>query len=116
MSPYLRPVFASAATIGDMAELNERMPYRMAFPGALGTGIIVQTSQPDPDSERMCTFIDGYEAALSRFRADSTVRAMSQATHGGHFDFPIGRPACSISTTCCSTRRRGRSTRAWART
>lgn len=71
-----------------MAELNERMPYRMAFPGALGTGIIVQTSQPDPDDEPIRTFIDGYEAALSRFRADSTVCAMSRAEHGGHFDFP----------------------------
>ena len=88
MSPHQRTVFASAATIGDMAELNERMPYRMAFPGALGTGIIVQTSRPDPGSERMRAFIDGYEAALSRFRADSTVCAMSQAAHGGHFDFP----------------------------
>lgn len=33
-------------------------------------------------------FIDEYEHALSRFRADSLVAHIGNAEHGGHFDFP----------------------------
>ncbi|MCH9276503.1 FAD:protein FMN transferase, partial [Bifidobacterium amazonense] len=73
-----------------MSELNERMPYVTAFPRALGTGLIVRSSQPIGDDLRaaMLSFIDDYERTLSRFRDDSPVTAMGWAEHGGRFDFP----------------------------
>ncbi len=70
-----------------MSSLADCMPYTLAFPDALGTGLLVQSAQP---CERTAieTCIDSYERALSRFRQDSLVTAMREARHGGSFDFP----------------------------
>ena len=73
-----------------MSELQERMPYVVAFPEALGTGIIVRSAQPiSPVLQRdLQSLIDEYDATLSRFRTDSLVGLMAAATCGGSFDFP----------------------------
>lgn len=74
-----------------MAEsLCELMPYAVGFPDALGTGIAVRSQHvvSVATRHRMSAFIDRYEAALSRFRDDSLVRAMGSARHGGAFAFP----------------------------
>ena len=66
------------------------MPYTTAFPKALGTGLLISTPHPITAELRgeMERFIDEYEHALSRFRADSLVAHIGNAEHGGHFDFP----------------------------
>lgn len=83
----------------------------LAFPQALGTGIVVQVQLRMTDSaesdnqhanltsqmtdsaesdmrEAVAALLRTYEHTLSRFREDSLVAAMRQATHGGSFDFP----------------------------
>lgn len=66
------------------------LPHVTAFPGALGTGIIINTSQPIPSAlqRRMREQLDAYEHVLSRFREDSLVTEMAQTPRGGSFDFP----------------------------
>lgn len=73
-----------------MADLNARMPHVLALPHALGTGMLIRTAQPLNEGLRLriTAMVDTYEAALSRFHADSTVSAMGRARHGGTFDFP----------------------------
>lgn len=73
-----------------IAPLAQRMPYTTAFPKALGTGLLISTARPVSAELRaeMERLIDGYEHALSRFRADSLVAHIGNAEHGGHFDFP----------------------------
>ena len=73
-----------------IAPLAQRMPYTTAFPKALGTGLLISTPHPITAELRgeMERFIDEYEHALSRFRADSLVAHIGNAEHGGHFDFP----------------------------
>ena len=73
-----------------IAPLAHRMPYTTAFPKALGTGLLISTPHPITAELRgeMERFIDEYEHALSRFRADSLVAHIGNAEHGGHFDFP----------------------------
>ena len=73
-----------------LAPLAHRMPYTTAFPKALGTGLLISTPHPITAELRgeMERFIDEYEHALSRFRADSLVAHIGNAEHGGHFDFP----------------------------
>lgn len=73
-----------------LAPLAHRMPYTAAFPKALGTGLLISTPHPITAELRgeMERFIDEYEHALSRFRADSLVAHIGNAEHGGHFDFP----------------------------
>ena len=73
-----------------IAPLAQRMPYTTAFPKALGTGLLISTPHPITAELRgeMERFIDEYEHALSRFRADSLVTRIGDAKHGGHFDFP----------------------------
>ena len=73
-----------------IAPLAQRMPYTTAFPKALGTGLLISTPRPITAELRgeMERFIDEYEHALSRFRADSLVAHIGNAEHGGHFDFP----------------------------
>ena len=73
-----------------IAPLAQRMPYTAAFPKALGTGLLISTPHPITAELRgeMERFIDEYEHALSRFRADSLVAHIGNAEHGGHFDFP----------------------------
>lgn len=73
-----------------MSELQERMPHITAFPEALGTGIIVRSARAiGPTLKRnLQSFIDEYDATLSRFRADSLVGRMAAAARGGSFDFP----------------------------
>ena len=73
-----------------LAPLAQRMPYTAAFPKALGTGLLISTPRPITAELRgeMERFIDEYEHALSRFRADSLVAHIGNAEHGGHFDFP----------------------------
>lgn len=73
-----------------IAPLAQRMPYTAAFPKALGTGLLISTPHPITAELRgeMERFIDEYEHALSRFRADSLVTRIGDAEHGGHFDFP----------------------------
>ncbi|KAB7786791.1 FAD:protein FMN transferase [Bifidobacterium cebidarum] len=98
-----------------MTSLAEQLPYTMAFPHALGTGLIVQSTAPaetpitvppllsgDSDVsassphtqiialyDAIDAFIDVYESTLSRFRANSLVSQMRSAQHGGTFDFPV---------------------------
>lgn len=83
----------------------------LAFPQALGTGIVVQVQLRMTDSaesdnqhanltsqmtdsaesdmrEAVAALLRTYEHTLSRFREDSLVAAMRRATHGGSFDFP----------------------------
>ena len=79
-------------------------PHTMAFPHALGTGLLIQ-SPLDPDGfavggpfsaenhgisnyDAIDILIDEYEQALSRFRMHSLVDEMRRAAHGGSFDFP----------------------------
>ncbi|WP_044090632.1 FAD:protein FMN transferase [Bifidobacterium reuteri] len=73
-----------------MTGLTERLPHVAAFPAALGTGLLLHTDAALNDGirDRIGTFIDTYESALSRFRGDSTVGRMRTAGHGGTFDFP----------------------------
>lgn len=80
----------------------------MAFPHALGTGLLIQ-SPLDPDGfaiddspssassparrgisnyDAIDILVDEYEQALSRFRMHSLVDEMRRAAHGGSFDFP----------------------------
>ncbi|KFI51633.1 ApbE family protein [Bifidobacterium callitrichos DSM 23973] len=80
----------------------------MAFPHALGTGLLIQ-SPLDPDGfaiddspssassparhgisnyDAIDILIDEYEQALSRFCMHSLVDEMRRAAHGGSFDFP----------------------------
>lgn len=81
---------ASIKTMDHPASLVQRMPHTMAFPNALGTGLLISTARPVPAELRgeMERCIDGYEQVLSRFRADSLVTRIGSAEHGGHFDFP----------------------------
>lgn len=66
------------------------LPCLTAFPGAVGTGIIISTDRPL--GERLhgaiADLIEDYERALSRFRQDAIPAQMAQATHGGRFVFP----------------------------
>lgn len=86
------PSRARASIVGmdSIAPLAQRMPYTTAFPKALGTGLLISTPRPITAELRgeMERFIDEYEHALSRFRADSLVAHIGNAEHGGHFDFP----------------------------
>lgn len=86
------PSRARASIVGmdSLAPLAQRMPYTTAFPKALGTGLLISTPRPITAELRgeMERFIDEYEHALSRFRADSLVAHIGNAEHGGHFDFP----------------------------
>ena len=86
------PSRARASIVGmdSLAPLAHRMPYTTAFPKALGTGLLISTPHPITAELRgeMERFIDEYEHALSRFRADSLVAHIGNAEHGGHFDFP----------------------------
>lgn len=76
--------------------MGRMVQHTMAFPDALGTGVIIQwtpsgaTAGGEPSVEAVrrdiAALIDGYESVLSRFRDDSTVAAMRAA--GGAFDFP----------------------------
>ncbi|PLS29395.1 ApbE family [Bifidobacterium parmae] len=68
--------------------LAERMPHTMAFPHALGTGIIVQSAERIDGDRRIDEFIDRYERVLSRFRDGSLASRMRRAEHGGAFTFP----------------------------
>lgn len=72
-----------------MSGLDERMPHVTAFPDALGTGIVAQSSAPvNADALRRAReFIEEYEHTLSRFRDDSLVASMATSA-GGDFDFP----------------------------
>lgn len=64
--------------------------YTSAFPQALGTGLLIHTRHALDSTTRdtIADFIETFEATLSRFRADSLVTAMREATHGGTFTFP----------------------------
>ncbi|NEG90062.1 FAD:protein FMN transferase [Bifidobacterium aerophilum] len=72
------------------------MPRVMAFPKALGTGMIARpsgsaatdTTAANALEARIAAFIGEYESVLSRFRDDSTVATMGRATRGGRFEFP----------------------------
>lgn len=64
----------------------EGLPYLLAIPGALGTGIIIRADAPINPEVR--AFARDYERVLSRFRDDSLVAAMAEAPDGGSFDFP----------------------------
>lgn len=73
-----------------MNQSQQRMPYTTAFPDALGTGIIIRSAQPISPSMKhdLQTFINEYDATLSRFRSDSLVGHMAAADRGGSFNFP----------------------------
>lgn len=98
--------------IGDGMERSRTTDMcTLAFPQALGTGIVVQVQLRMTDSaesdnhtpkttsqmtdsaesdmrEAVAALLRTYEHTLSRFREDSLVAAMRRATHGGSFDFP----------------------------
>lgn len=98
--------------IGDGMERSRTTDIcTLAFPQALGTGIVVQVQLRMTDSaesdnqhanltsqmtdsaesdmrEAVAALLRTYEHTLSRFREDSLVAAMRRATHGGSFDFP----------------------------
>ena len=65
-----------------------------AFPGVLGTGMIITSEKgiPQDAQDSLRRSISGYEAALSRFLPYSLVRAMGDpqgiAEHNGIFEFP----------------------------
>ena len=100
-----------------MTGLAERLPHVAAFPEALGTGLLLHTDVALDDGLSNCIdmFISTYEAALSRFKDDSTVGRMRTATHGGTFDFPDWHWVYLACTTSCLRRLMGPSTHAWAR-
>lgn len=88
-----------------MTALTERMPHVAAFPRALGTGIIVRSAAQlsHDDHATITSFIDTYESVLSRFRTDSLVTAIGDATHGGTFDFPDwSTPLFDLYDTLCA--------------
>ena len=71
------------------------MNHAIAFPKALGGGIVITASRNIPSElrERMAARIEEFERALSRFRDDSIVADMARAAHGGRFAFPdFARP------------------------
>lgn len=90
-----------------MSDLSKQLPHTMAFPNALGTGLVIQSAL-DANApiamppllrgtgitgsislyDAIDVFIDEYETALSRFRTSSLVTRMRQAKYGGTFDFP----------------------------
>ena len=74
----------------DMSELARSMPCTIAFPHALGTGLIIHTNRPveEDDRDAVGRLIEDYERTLSRFREDSLVTAIGRAEHGGSFDLP----------------------------
>lgn len=98
--------------IGDGMERSRTTDMcTLAFPQALGTGIVIQVQLRMTDSaesdnhtskttsqmtdsaesdmrEAVAALLRTYEHTLSRFREDSLVAAMRRATHGGSFDFP----------------------------
>lgn len=98
--------------IGDGMERSRTTDMcTLAFPQALGTGIVAQVQLRMTDSaesdnqhanltsqmtdsaesdmrEAVAALLRTYEHTLSRFREDSLVAAMRRATHGGSFDFP----------------------------
>lgn len=84
------PQPSAGSTMRAMTGLAERLPHVAAFPEALGTGLLLHTDVALDDGLSNCIdmFISTYEAALSRFKDDSTVGRMRTATHGGTFDFP----------------------------
>lgn len=65
-----------------------------AFPGVLGTGMIITSEKriPQDTQDSLRRSISGYEAALSRFLPRSLVRAMGDpqgiAEHNSIFEFP----------------------------
>lgn len=62
-----------------MTDIAQLLPHVDAFPHALGCGIIARSAAPVSAAlhRRLAAFIDGYERALSRFRADSTVAQLA---------------------------------------
>ena len=81
-----------------MSTSPTRFPHITAFPNALGTGMIVSSSQPIDDElrEMMTTAIESFEAAFSRFRDDSIVGRIAHARYGGDFTFPDPQTAESL--------------------
>lgn len=94
-------------TMEAMSNLSKQLPHTMAFPNALGTGLVIQSALDANASiaippllggtgitgsislyDAIDVFIDEYETALSRFRTSSLVTRMRQAKYGGTFDFP----------------------------
>lgn len=69
---------------------TRRLPYNTTFPHAFGTGIIISTSQPIPQDlySQLTDCIEAIDRTLSRFREDSLISAMRQASNGGSFTFP----------------------------
>ena len=80
---------AAPTTLG-VPHREAPLRHRLAFPHALGTGIIIQSEDPVREAirSRLAGLIEDFEATLSRFREDSPVGAMARATHGGTFEFP----------------------------
>ncbi|WP_243390206.1 FAD:protein FMN transferase [Bifidobacterium margollesii] len=83
-----------------MSTSPNRFSHITAFPNALGTGMIISSSQPIDDGLHgtMATAIESFEAAFSRFRDDSLVGRIAHARHGGDFVFPDPQTAESLFT------------------
>ncbi|MDO4913486.1 MAG: FAD:protein FMN transferase [Bifidobacteriaceae bacterium] len=70
--------------------MTKLLPFTTIFPKALGTGIIIQSSQSlDKDTYDYCAqTITQFENNLSRFLENSIVSQISRANQGGSFTFP----------------------------
>lgn len=88
---------ATTTMIG-MSTSPNRFPHVTAFPNALGTGMIISSSQPIDDElrEMMATAIESFEAKFSRFRDESLVGRIARARYGGDFVFPDPQTAESL--------------------
>lgn len=81
---------SAGGLLWDAGDEAGRLRFVCSFPEALGTGIVINTAR-EVDSAlltRMRELMDGYEAALSRFRDDSVLASMAGSKQGGTFDFP----------------------------
>ena len=80
--------------ISDTGVTSAAERHICAFPGVLGTGMIITSEKgiPQDAQDSLRRSISGYEAALSRFLPYSLVRAMGDpqgiAEHNGIFEFP----------------------------
>ena len=69
---------------------SAKFNHVIAFERALGTGIILYSTEPINPSlqHKLRLFIDDYERVFSRFREDSIVSSIAKSKNGGEFRFP----------------------------
>lgn len=69
---------------------SAKFNHVIAFERALGTGIILYSTEPINPSlqHKLRLFIDDYERVFSRFREDSIISSIAKSKNGGEFRFP----------------------------